>query len=171
MKKKFIRLLACAVAVSAVLSMTACGSIFDNAFSKAETEVFGAEFIPTEKVNNDSKKYATVEEWLESDDADEEYKFMAKMGDDPDSEFGMKGEGNKLIITIRFDGLNMAIENDKVMEIFRAKLHKVLEEKWKETFNELLEDVKLMVDAEDIHVVARCVDTNGRVIVSEEFCR
>lgn len=184
MKKRFIRLFACVLAVSAVLSMGACGdekkNVYSETVSSAVSEVHSEvssesveEVISAEETKTGYKKYATVEEWLESDDAGEEYKVMAEMNDDPNSMFGMKGEGNKLILTIRIDE-SIADElaagaDPEEVEILKEEMRETIAEEADGDFKIYAEVIKAKIDAEDPHLVVRCVDADGTEIVSEEF--
>lgn len=179
MKKNFVRIFACVMAASAILTMTACGS--DNtsstASSGASSSVSSAvssapeSSTPAESSEvssstgvaglNANGKFDTIDGFVNSDIVQSQLDSLKTSAEDSGMNITITGEGNKLIYTFTY---GEGTDTEGMAEALEAAL-----ETQASTFEGVAASLTEAVEVEDPIVVVVYADSEGNEIYSREF--
>lgn len=181
MKKNFVRILACVMAASAILTMTACGSD-DNTSSTASAA--GASSSVSSAVSsapessapaessevsssagmaglNANGKFDTIENFVNSDLIQSQLDSLKSSAEDSDMNIAITGEGNKLVYTFTY---GEGTDTEGMAEALEAAL-----DTQASTFEDVAASLTEAVEVEDPIVVVVYADSEGNEIYSREF--
>lgn len=179
MKKNFVRIFACVMAASAILTMTACGS--DNtsstASSGASSSVSSAvssapeSSAPAESSEvsssagvaglNANGKFDTIDGFVNSDIVQSQLDSLKTSAEDSGMNITITGEGNKLIYTFTY---GEGTDTEDLAEALEAAL-----DTQASTFEGVAASLTEAVEVEDPIVVVVYADSEGNEIYSREF--
>ena len=176
MKKIISVLLTLVLCISMVLGMTSCGDKDtggDNSSEVSKTQIEDsqdeseAESTPEESSEADSGqtalgKYASIKEYVESDEVQSELESMLSGMDTSTMSMEVYGEDNKLVYSYTY------LVDLSALGDIASTLDAALEEQ-ASVFESVASSLKLAVDVENPVVVVKYLDKDGNVIVSKEF--
>lgn len=176
MKKIISVLLTLVLCISMVLGMTSCGDKDtggDNSSEVSKTQIEDsqdeseAESTPEESSEADSGqtalgKYASIKEYVESDEVQSELESMLSGMDTSTMSMEVYGEDNKLVYSYTY------LVDLSALGDIASTLDAALEEQ-ASVFESVASSLKLAVDVENPVVVVEYLDKDGNVIVSKEF--
>lgn len=131
------------------------------------TVIASREFAADDDVTSEDEdsaitgKFATMDEYVNSDLVQSQLESMMSSMEGQGMTMEIKGDGNKLIYTYRYDEL---AKEDGMAETLQAGL-----EAEAATFKSVASSLSLAVEVENPVVVVEYIDMNGEVIYSQEF--
>lgn len=164
MKKNFIRLIACAIAVSSIVSLAACGdsSSSSQAESSAASTVSTVSEVSADD-NGTSDKYASIADFVNSDEMQEQVASIQESMAESGLSVEVTGEDNKLIYTYVYEDLG-----DADVEAIAAGLEEALDE-MADTFAGVASTLTETVEVENPVVVVSYKTSDGTVLCEKEF--
>ena len=181
MKKNFVRIFACVMAASAILTLTACGS-GNNTSSTASAGAASSSVssavssapessasVESSEVSssagiaglNANGKFDTIDGFVNSDIVQSQLDSLKTSAEDSGMNITITGEGNKLIYTFTY---GEGTETDGLAEALEAAL-----DTQASTFEGVAASLKEAVEVEDPIVVVLYADSEGNEIYSREF--
>ena len=179
MKKIFKSVLALFCVLAMVLAFAGCGekekqpddrpSVSNSAEDRSTVKDAEKEDGPelpeaseeSEEPEKPAKKYATVEDFANSEEAQEAIENLNKTLAATHMQLKLTGTENKLIYTYTFD---LEMDTDGLSERLQKEL-----DRQKATFTNVAKSLLTTTDAENPAVVIRYLDRNGKEICSVEF--
>lgn len=170
MKKKLLTLLTCAALMTLAVSLFACGKKEEH--NKPDETVEDGQQEEQEDPDDTSSKnsenepaadgkYASVEEYLNSDIMQTELNSTLDSLQGSGMKMDIKAEGNQLIYSYQYtdltDTTGMAESLETAMDSQAG------------TFQSNANALKAIIDAEDLSILIEYLDANGTLIYSREF--
>lgn len=156
MKKRNLRMLACAIVISMSFSLCACSNDSDKKVKTEESNIAK----DTDGKNADGL-YVSMRAFVESDELQSQLNSLLSSLEGTGKSMEIKAEDNKLIYSYKY---NEIVKADWMTEQFQSG---IVEQE--ATFSSVAASLSLAVDVENPVVVVECVDANGEVIYSQEF--
>ena len=110
------------------------------------------------------KKYSSVADYVKSDEVQQVLTDTRDMLDGTGMSIDIKADGDKMVYTYKYDGLEKADLSDAQISTLESGV-----EAEADTFQDTADELKKLVKADSPSVVLEYVDTNGEVIYSREF--
>lgn len=159
MKKKFVKLAACATLMAMVLSFSGCGSSDSD---KKDNDVKQTEDVESSSKDDASDdKYSSVADYVSSDEVQGTLETLKGSAEGSGLTIDIRADGNKMVYSYQYTD----IENAEGM----ADALKEGIAQQASTFQTSANAIKDYVDIDDATLVIEYVDKNGAVIYSEEF--
>lgn len=172
MKKYLIRTLACGLAAACVLALGACGAKNDGkakdgstssaTVSSAAPASSAADSSAAAGGLNASGKYATVEDFVNSDIMQSQLESMKKTLEGSGASLDITGEGNKLIYTFVYDMGDM--DTDAMKEALQPAMDGMASQ-----FETVASSLKAAVDVDAPVVEVICKAADGTELFSNEY--
>lgn len=160
MKKKFVKVVACATMLAMVLSFSGCGKSDDSKTdSDKKTEQGSTSNNKTSDDNSDKAK--SIEEYVNSDEVQAALEQIRNTMTDGSMTIDIRAEGNKMVYSYQYAEL-------EAVEGMEDTLKQGIQQE-SATFQETANAIKDEVDVDEAYLVIEYLDKNGTVICSEEF--
>lgn len=162
MRKKVLKLAACTLVLAMALSLGACSSDSKDKDSDKKTTV---EDKNTDNNDTDdsssSGKFETMDEYVASDQVQSEMETLKASLEGQGMSIDMRGEGNKLIYSYKYDTLVKEEGMEETLESEAAKQES--------TFIQTAKLMKTVVSVDNPTVVIEYIDANGEMIFTKEY--
>lgn len=166
MKKNFIRLIACAIAVSSIVSLSACGDSSTASSQAASSAASTVSTVSDAEVSSAAAadgKYASISDFVNSDEMQSQVASMQESLGESGLTMEISGEDNKLIYTYTYADLS-----DDVVEAVAEGLEDALDE-MADTFVGVASSLTETVNVENPVVVVCYKTSDGTVLCEKEF--
>ncbi len=165
MRKKVLKLAACTLVLAMALSLGACSADSKDKDDKKTT-------ADDRKTNNDtddndaddsstSGKFETMDEYVASEQVQSEMETLKASLEGQGMSIDMRGEGNKLIYSYKYDTL---VKQDGMAETLESEAAKK-----ESTFVQTAKLMKTVVSVDNPTVVIEYIDANGEMIFTKEY--
>lgn len=164
MKKIFIRLIACAIAVSSMVSLAACGDSAASSQADSSAVSSTASTVDTETSSvAEVEKYASISDFVNSDEMQSQLAAISDSLADSGMTMEVTGEDNKLIYTYIYGDLGDA-DVDAIAEGLESAVDEMAE-----TFSGVAASLTDTVEVENPVVVVIYKTSDGTVLCEKEF--
>lgn len=162
MKKKGIKLAACTLVLAMALSLGACSVSSDDKDSDKKTTAENSDTNNDDADDNaSSAMFESMEEYIASDEAQAEVDALKASMQGDEMSVDVRGEGNKLIYTFKYDTL---VKEEGMEEAFESESAKV-----ESMFTQAAKLMKSVVAVDNPVVVVEYIDANGEMIFTKDY--
>lgn len=166
MKKHFIRIISCALAAAAIMSMSACGSTTAGSPESAVSSVSSTASVVSSETSSSAAAnglFATVADFVNSEAMQTQLESMKSDVEEMGMSIDVTGEDNKLIYTFTYADLG-----DTDVEALSESLASAVDQ-MADTYESIAAALAEMVGVDNPTVVVKYVTADGAELCAKEF--